>query len=132
MSQDNTSVTATAAKALKYTACLIEQSDKDYLVDLRKRSGYTEKELLAKVVEIAKEHDAEIVDAGQAALIAYEADKKERATIRYETIKQAGKEARAAARVMREHQKATKVTVEAVEAPEVVEAADSENIGDIA
>ena len=83
----------------KFVAALLHESDKARIVELRKKTNLTEKDLMTKLIDAAEQHLDEIVAEATAhnetLATEREADRKEK----YETFKQTRKEARAAARV---------------------------------
>ena len=83
----------------KFVAALLHEKDKARIVDLRKQTNLTEKDLMTRIIDAAEQHVAEIVELATEQNAAEKAARELKRTENYEIFKQTMKEARAAARV---------------------------------
>ena len=96
----------------KFVAALLHEKDKARIVDLRKQTNLTEKDLMTRLIDAAEQHIDEIIAAATEQNEKKAADREATRLANYETFKQTMKEARAAARV-KKNDKAAEAPVDA-------------------
>lgn len=85
----------------KFTATLVTPADKEIVVDMRERSGLSEKQLMTLIIATAVEHEDEIMATAKSIVASEMAEKEERRKFNYELLKSKMREAREEARKMK-------------------------------